>query len=363
MKLIDLTQQYHRLKPKIDAALSKVLEHGQYIMGPEVKRLELKLASYLDLKYCVACSNGSDALVMALLALGIGRGDEVITTPFSFFASAASINLVGARPVFIDIEPDTFNIDCNLIESAITDKTKAIMSVSLFGQCSNHGEIERICKKNNLFWIEDAAQSFGATYKNVQSGGSATISCTSFFPTKPLGCFGDGGAVFTNDDKLSEILVELRNHGQSAKYEHTRIGLNARLDSLQAAILLEKLNIFDEERATRQKIARRYDELLGDIVVTPKIAKDRTSAYAQYTIRVQKRDELADFLRTRDIPSAVHYPRPLHLQPAFSYLGYQIGDLNEAERASREVLSLPAHPFLVESEQDEVVVTIKEFYS
>ena len=321
--------------------IEKVLEHGIYIQGPEVVELERKLADYVGVKHCLTCANGTDAMELALMALGIGRGDEVITTPFTFVATVEAIALVGAKPVFVDIDSRTYNIDTQLIEAAITDRTKAILPVSLYGQCSDFDKINDIASRYNIPVIEDAAQSFGATYKNRHSCSLSTIACTSFFPSKPLGCYGDGGALFTSDDELFEKIARLRSHGQSARYMHTEVGRNSRLDTMQAAILLVKFEIFDDEVSRRNAVGKRYDDLLKGVVVTPYIDKDNLSVYSQYTVLTEKRESLANALKAVGIPTAVHYPMPLHLQPAYQYLGYQAGDMPIAEELSKRVISLP----------------------
>src|SRR5580658_5975421 len=289
MEFIDLKAQYRRLKSSIDARIQAVLDHGQYILGPEVRELEERLAARIGAKYCISCASGTDALLLALMALGIKAGDEVVTAPFTFFATGEMIALIGAIPVFADIDPATYNLDPAVIEAAITPRTKAIMPVSLYGQPADMDAINVIAERYNLAVIEDAAQSFGALYHGRHSGNLSTIGCTSFFPSKPLGCYGDGGACFTNDDALAEAMLELRNHGQSARYLHTRIGINGRLDTLQAAVLLAKLEIFDEELVARAEVADRYTALLKDAVQTPTVLSDRTSAWAQYTIQVDER--------------------------------------------------------------------------
>lgn len=346
MQFIDLKAQYRRLKQDIDARIQKVLDHGQYILGPEVGELEVQLAARTGAKHCIGCASGTDALLLAMMALGIDRGDEVITSPFTFFATGEMIALLGATPVFVDIDPETYNIDPSKIEAAVTSRTKAIMPVSLYGQCADMDPINAIASKHGLTVIEDAAQSFGGTYKGRQSGNLSTIACTSFFPSKPLGCYGDGGALFTSDDELARRLRELANHGQAGRYHHVSIGINGRLDTIQAAVLLAKLAIFDDELTARQKVAVAYSEQLRDTVQTPPILEGYTSAWAQYTIEVDDRDGLQKTLQQDGIPTAVHYPVPLHLQPVFAGMSLPEGSFPHAERAGKRVLSLPLHPYL-----------------
>lgn len=360
MQFIDLKKQYQRIQEKIKSRIDNVLEHGAYIMGPEIDLLETKLAQFVGCKHAIAVSSGTDALLLALLALELKPGDEVITTPFSFFATAEVIMLLGAKPVFVDIEKDTYNINANLIESAITDKTKAIMPVSLYGQCADMDKIKQIAHKYELPVIEDAAQSFGAEYKGKLSCNLSTIGCTSFFPSKPLGGYGDSGACFTNNDDVANKLRALRTHGQTKRYYHSSIGINGRMDTLQAAILLEKLEIFSEEIILRQKVATTYHQLLKAIIEAPKIKNDRTSVYAQYTIAVDNRDQLVSQLKAKGIPTAIHYPISMHEQPALHDLGYKKGDFPEAEGASQRVLSLPMHPYLELKDQMRIVGALKE---
>ena len=348
IEFIDLKTQQKRILPDIERRMKAVLDHGQYIMGPEVRELEEKLAVYVGVKHCISASSGTDTLLIALLALGIGPGDEVITSPFTFIATGEMIALTGAKPVFVDIDPCTYNIDPALIEAAITPLTKAIMPVSLYGQCADFDEINSIADKHNLPVIEDGAQSFGATYKGKRSCGLSTIGSTSFFPSKPLGCYGDGGALFTNDDELATMMRQIRAHGQDRRYHHPRIGINGRMDSIQAAVLLAKLEVFDEEVAARARIGSRYTELLHDLAVTPFIATENSSVYAQYTVQVENRNEIQKKLEERSVPTAVHYPVPLHLQPVFDGLGMQQGSFPVSEAASNRVMSLPMHPYLTE---------------
>jgi UDP-2-acetamido-2-deoxy-ribo-hexuluronate aminotransferase len=352
MEFIDLKAQYKLIKDAVDARVHAVLEHGQYILGPEVAELEAELGRRTGSKHCVSCASGTDALLVALMALGIGSGDEVVTSPFTFIATVEMIVLLGAKPVFADIDPRTWNLDPGRVAAAITPRTRAIMPVSLYGQCADFDAIRRA--SGDLPIIEDAAQSFGATYQGRQSCNLSTVGCTSFFPSKPLGCYGDGGACFTNDHGIATIMFEIRNHGQASRYRHTRLGLNGRLDTMQAAILLAKLEAFEKELLLRSEVAARYDERLTGTVQTPSIADGNRSAYAQYTIEVDDRERVANALRARGIPTAVHYPTPAHLQPAFRALGYVEGDFPIAEKASGRVLSLPMHPYLKVEDQDRI---------
>ena len=363
MEFVDLQAQRRRIQPALDARLRAVLEHGRFILGPEVEELEDRLAARIGARHAIACASGTDALLMALMALGIGRDDEVVTTPFTFFATGEMIALLGARPVFVDIEPAGYNLDPDRIEAAITPRTRAIMPVSLYGQTADMEAIAAIAARHGLPVIEDAAQSFGALYKGRHSGALSAIGCTSFFPSKPLGCYGDGGACFTSDDALAGNLRELRNHGQSARYRHSRIGINGRLDTLQAAVLLAKLDVFDEELVARAEIADRYTALLKDAVHTPRVLPHRTCVWAQYTIEVDDRPSVESFLRGEDIPTAVHYPMPLHLQPVFAELSYSMGwargSFPHAERAADRVLSLPMHPYLQPAQIERIAAAVK----
>ena len=359
MEFVDLKEQYRRLKPRIDARIQTVLDHGRFILGPEVQELEQRLAARIGARHAIGCASGTDALLLALMSLNIGSGDEVITPPFTFFATGEMINLLGAHPVFVDIDPVTYNLDPNLIESAITPRTRAILPVSLYGQPADMDAIAAIAARHNLPVIEDAAQSFGAIYKGRHSGNISAIGCTSFFPSKPLGCYGDGGACFTNDDALAAAMLELRNHGQLARYLHTRIGINGRIDTLQAAILLAKLEVFDEELLARAEVADRYTSFLKDAVSTPQVQPDRTSAWAQYTIEVDDRETVEKALSDQGIPTAVHYPMPLHLQPVYSHLGLPKGSFPHAETAASRVLSLPMHPYLQPAQIQQISEAVK----
>lgn len=345
MEFIDLKTQYNELRESVNSRIQTVLDHGQYIMGPEVKELEEKLVTYTGAKHCITVASGTEALLISLMAIGIKPGDEVITTPFSFIATAEVIVLLGAKPVFVDIEPDTCNINASLIEEKITQKTKVIMPVSLYGQPADMDEINAIAKKYNLTVIEDAAQSFGATYKGKKSCNLSTIGCTSFFPSKPLGCYGDGGAIFTSDDGLAQAMREIRVHGQSKRYVHTRIGVGGRMDTLQCAIVLAKLERFDWEVEQRLKIGAKYNELFAGKVETVTQRSDRTSVFAQYTVFVKDREKVQAALKQADIPTAVHYPVPMHLQPAYQSLCCP-ECCPQSVIAADSVMSLPMYPDL-----------------
>lgn len=360
MEFIDLKEQYRRYKVAIDTRIQRVVDHAHFIMGPEIAELEQSLAAYVRVKHCITVASGTDSLEIALRALGIGPGDEVITVPFTWISTAEVIGLVGAKPVFVDIEPATYNINVDLIEAAITPRTKALLPVSLFGQMPDYDRINAIAQKHGLPVVEDAAQSFGATQRGRRSGGVTTIGSTSFFPAKPLGCFGDGGALFTNDDTLAEKMKAIRTHGSLRRHHHPLLGMNGRFDTLQAAVLLAKLPQFEWEVQERGRIGARYSERLAAHCVTPGIASGNTHVYAQYTVRVPLRDQVSEQLKARQIPSAVYYPKCLHEQPVFAGAGCRWGDCPEAEKASREVLSLPMHPFLTEPDQDQVVKALAE---
>ena len=356
MQFIDLQAQYQRIKADVDARIHAVLDHGKYVMGPEIDELETALAKFAGAKHCVALSSGTDALLVAMMALDIGPGDEVITTPFTFIATGEMIGLLGATAVFVDIDAATYNIDEGLIEAAITPKTKAIVPVSLFGQCADKDAINAIGARHDIPVIEDAAQSFGATYKGKRSCNLSGLAATSFFPAKPLGCYGDGGAAFTDDADLDKRMRELRNHGQDRQYHHPRLGINGRLDTLQAAILLSKLDIFPDEVSARERVGARYSEALKDVVKTPEIAQGNTSVYAQYTIEVDNRDQFRERMSAADVPTAVYYPVPLNRQPAL----YSDVAIPISEAAADRVVSLPMHPYLSENEQDSVIQAVRE---
>lgn len=355
MQFIDLQAQYQRIKADVDSRIHAVLDHGKYVMGPEIDELETALADYAGARHCVALSSGTDALLVAMMALDIGPGDEVITTPFTFIATGEMIGLIGATPVFVDIDPDTYNLDANLIEAAITERTRAIMPVSLFGQCADMDAINAIGEKHGVPVIEDAAQSFGATYKGKASCGLSGLAATSFFPAKPLGCYGDGGAAFTDDADLDKRMRELRNHGQDRQYHHPRLGINGRLDTMQAAVLLAKLEIFADEVAARARIGARYSEMLADIVKTPHVPEYNSSVYAQYTIEVDNRDAFRERMNAAGVPTAVYYPVPLNRQPAL----YSDVPIAVSEAAAERVVSLPMHPYLGEAEQDRVIEAVR----
>ena len=401
MEFIDLREQYRRYKTDIDTRMATVLAHGHFIMGPEIAELEALLAKYVGVKHCITVASGTDSLEIALRALGIGPGDEVITVPFTWISTGEVIGLVGAKPVFVDIEPTTFNINVDLIEAAITSRTKAIIPVSLFGQMPNYRRINEIAAKHNLPVIEDGAQSFGAAQKIPltalspgggegepsakcasrtsgislaptggegqgegapvrRSCGVTLIGSTSFFPAKPFGCYGDGGALFTSDDSLAEKMRAIRTHGGLKRHHHPFLGMNGRFDTLQAAVLLAKFPHFNWEVEQRGKIGARYTELLRGVCGAPEVNPGNTHVYAQYTIRVPDREAVAAQLKTKGIPTAVYYPKCLHEQPVFAACSNKLGDFAESEKASREVLSLPMHPFLSEADQDSVVSALKD---
>lgn len=356
MQFVDLKTQYQSLHDPINRRIQAVLDHGQYIMGPEVAELESALARYTGAKHCITVASGTEALLMSLMALGIKPGDEVITTSFTFIATAEVIVLLGAVPVFVDVRPDTCNIDVEQIEARITSRTRAIIPVSLYGQCGDMDAVNAIADRHGLTVIEDGAQSFGASYKGRRSCNLSTLGCTSFFPSKPLGCYGDGGAVFTNDDALAVALREIRVHGQSARYHHTRIGVGGRMDTLQCGIVLAKLERFDWEVEQRAYIGQRYQTLLDDTAGVGLVAvrPDCTSVWAQFTVMVQDRERVAGALKAAGVPTAVHYPKPIHLQPAYIQYG-SAGGLAVSEELARTVLSLPMSPYLSEDDQDRVV--------
>ena len=367
MEFIDLKSQYLRLKKEIDLGIQRVLDHGQYILGPEVVELEEKLAAYTGSKYCISVANGTDALQIAQMALGIGPGDEVITPGFTYIATAETVALLGAKPVYVDIDPRTYNLNPALLEAAITSKTKAIIPVSLYGQCADFDQINGIAAKHGIPVIEDAAQSFGATYMGRKSCNLSTIACTSFFPTKPLGCYGDGGAIFTNDDELAKVTRQIARHGQDRRYHHIRVGVNSRLDSIQAAILMPKLDVLDEELKIRQRVADHYATLFEALImskarqstpsiVIPYLEPHNTSAWAQYTIQVPNREYLQEQLKQANIPTAVHYPIPLNKQPA---VADDTAQLPVGDAVAKHVMSLPMNPYLDLRSQEFIVKTIK----
>lgn len=360
MPFIDLKTQYDLIKDNVWKRMNTVFEHGQYIMGPEVTELETELAKYVGSKHAITMGNGTDALLAPLMAMGIKAGDEIITTAFSFFATAEMISLAGATPVFVDINPDTYLIDPEEVIKKITPKTKAIIPVSLYGQTADMDKINTIAKDNGIFVLEDAAQSFGATYKGKHSCNLSLVSSTSFFPAKPLGCYGDGGACFTNDDELAKALREIRNQGQEKRYYHTRIGINGRLDTLQCAILLEKLKIFPQEVKKRQHIAKLYKNHLEGKVKVMSVPSENTCVYAQFTIEVNQRDEFQKNLQEQGIPTSVHYPLSLNKQPVYRSFGYDKINLTNSDHAANHVVSLPMHPYLTDLEVETIAKTVLE---
>ena len=357
MDFVDLKAQYRELKESIDLRIHRVLEHAQFIMGPEVRELEERLEAYTGSRHCVSVASGTEALLIALMGLGIEPGDEVITTPFTFIATAEMIVLLGAKPMLVEVEDETANIDAARIEAAITPRTRAIMPVSLYGQPADMDEINAIAARHRLAVIEDAAQSFGATYRGRKSCNLSTIGCTSFFPSKPLGCYGDGGAIFTNDERLATAMREIRVHGQAGRYHHTRIGVGGRMDALQCAVLLAKLECFERDVARRIAIGRRYDALLPLRVRRIHVKSDRTSVYAQYTVRASNRPALEAGLKAQGIPTAVHYPLSLHQQPAYSAF-FPGAAFPNSERLAAEVISLPMHAHLTEATQDRIIEAV-----
>ena len=360
MQFIDLKSRHNLISDKINARIQKVMDHGQFILGPEVRELEQKLADYTGSKHCITVSSGTDSLLIALMALGIRPGDEVITVPYTWISTAEVIALLGARPVFVDIRNDTWNMDEAQVEYAITEKTKAIMPVSIYGQCPDMHAINAIAEKYNLPVIEDAAQSFGATYKGKKSCNLSIIGSTSFFPSKPLGCYGDGGALFTNDDELAEKFRWIRVHGQERKHHHPILGLNGRMDTLQAAILLEILEVFPNEVTMRKLIGQKYSSNLSNFsgIETPRVGEHNVSVYAQYTILCDNRESIQSALKENDIPSVSYYSVPLHLQPVFKNLGHKVEDFPVAEKVASQCLSLPMSPYLSEEDQAKVIDVI-----
>lgn len=353
---VDLAAQQNRLRDRIESGIARVLAHGQYILGPEVAELEERLVDYSGAAHCITCANGTDALQIALMALGVGPGDEVITPGFSYIATAEAALVLGARVVYVDIDPGNFNLDPTLLAAAITPRTKAIIPVSLYGQAADFDTINTIAEHYGIPVIEDAAQSFGATYKGLKSCNLSTIACTSFFPSKPLGCYGDGGAIFTSDPELAKVIRQIARHGQEKRYYHIRLGMNSRLDTLQAAILLSKLEILDDEIAARQSIAGEYAARLSEVgIAPPAVAQHNLSVWAQYTIRVQNRSAVQEALKQAGIPTAVHYPLPLNRQPAAADLA---AHLPVGDKAADEVLSLPMHPYLPRGTIAEIVTRL-----
>ncbi|MEW6769059.1 MAG: DegT/DnrJ/EryC1/StrS family aminotransferase [Pseudomonadota bacterium] len=367
---IDIGEQRRRLGTKIDTAVSKVLTHCQFINGPEVMQLESDLAAYCGAKHVVACASGTDALLMVLMVKGIGPGDAVICPSFTFCATGEVVALAGATPVFVDVNETTFNMDAESLKKGIATakklglKPKAVIPVDLFGQSADHDAIANVAKENNLFVLDDAAQSFGASYKGKRLGTLALATATSFFPAKPLGCYGDGGAIFTDDADLAEKLRSVRVHGQGAeKYDNVRIGLTARLDTVQAAVLIEKLKIFDGEIAARNKVAQRYFDALHNIVTAPRVTDGNVSTWAQYTIRLPKghnRDAFANALKAQGIPTAIYYPKSMHQQTAYKHYPVADGGLPVSEKLSQDVISLPMHPYLDAAAQDRVIKAVRD---
>jgi UDP-2-acetamido-2-deoxy-ribo-hexuluronate aminotransferase len=363
---IDLKAQYQALREPIQNRIQKVLDHGQFIMGPEVDEIERALAKFTGAKHAIVCSSGTDAAILAFMALGIGPGDEVIVPSFSFIATAETVLLVGATPVYVDIDPKTYNLDVRQLEKALSPKTKAIQPVSLYGQPADMDEINAFAKRHNLFVIEDAAQSFGALYKGRRSCNLSLIGVTSFFPAKPLGCYGDGGASFTNDDALAEAMREVRVHGQKSRYYHTRIGVNGRLDTLQCAILLPKLERFPWELEQRTRVALRYNEAFAKLssqgVVIPELAPERSSSWAQYTLQIPKRETFQKALSEKGVPTAVHYPRTMPDQPAYTDNGRVVG-IEVSRSMAEAVISLPLYPDMNDEQQDYVIDQVNQFFA
>ncbi|WP_281661974.1 DegT/DnrJ/EryC1/StrS family aminotransferase [Microvirgula aerodenitrificans] len=357
MEFIDLKTQYQRLKPEIDVAIQRVLDRGQYILGPEVAELEEKLAAYTDAKYCITVANGTDALQIALMALGVGPGDEVITPGFTYIATAEAVVLLRAKPVYVDIDERTYNLNPALLEAAITPRTKAIIPVNLYGQCADFDAINAIAARHGIPVIEDAAQSFGATYRGRKSCNLSTIACASFFPSKPLGCYGDGGAIFTSDDELARVMRQIARHGQDRRYHHVRVGVNSRLDTMQAAVLLVKLELLAEEIELRQQVAARYTSKMAglELFTVPQIEAHNLSVYAQYTLRTPRREAALEALKEAGVPTAIHYPLPLNRQPA---VRDDMVILPHGDRAADEVFSLPMHPYLTDEEQGGIVAAL-----
>jgi len=355
----DLAAQQEQIISEIEERIAKVLSHGQYILGPEVSELEEKLTEYTGAKFCISCANGTDALQIALMALGVGPGDEIITPAFSYIATAEAAAIIGAKPVYVDVDPVSYNMDHTLLESNINKKTKAIIPVSLFGQPANFDEINAIAKKYDLPVIEDAAQSFGAMYKGKKSCNLTTIGCTSFFPTKPLGCYGDGGAIFTSDEDLAQKIRQIARHGQDGRYHHVRVGINSRLDTLQAAILIPKLAILDEETKQRDELANFYNGALAEIgsIKVPLIASQRISAWAQYTIVCKDREKICQSLKSHGVPTAVHYPRPLSQQPSVKDIDCYVP---VSDKLAISVLSLPMHAYMKDEQTEKLFKVLSE---
>jgi dTDP-4-amino-4,6-dideoxygalactose transaminase len=370
---IDVAAQRRRLGPAVDEAVARVLAHCQFINGPEVTALEAALAAYSGAKHVVTCASGTDALVMVLMAKGVGRGDAVLCPSFTFCATGEAVALAGATPVFVDVDEATFNIDASSLKRGIATakrlglKPRGVMPVDLFGQSADHDEVFAVAVPEGMFVLDDAAQAFGASYKGRRLGGMGVITATSFFPAKPLGCYGDGGAIFTDDEKFAEVLRSVRVHGQgSDKYDNVRLGLTGRLDTIQAAVLIEKLKIFDDEIAVRNKLAERYAQGLGNVVTVPRLATGHTSVWAQYTIRLPKgtdRDAFAAALKAQGVPTAIYYPKSMHQQTAYKAYPVADGGLPVSERLSADVISLPMHAYLDEASQDRVIQAVRGFFN
>ncbi len=365
MQFIDLKQQQAIIRADIDLRIKNVLDHGKYILGPEVKELEAQLADYVGVKHAIGVSNGTDALLIALMALDVKHGDKIITSPFTFFATAEVIRNMGAIPVFVDIDKDNYNLDpaklSELLENSDPGEYAGVMPVDIFGQLADYSKITEICRKHNLWILEDAAQSFGASQNSKMSCSFGDIATTSFFPAKPLGCYGDGGMVFTNSDEFAERVCSIRVHGKGTdKYDNVRIGMNGRLDTIQAAVLLSKMQIFNDEIQARQNVVQNYNELLKNVVKTPEVMEGNISAWAQYCIQHPQRNEIIAHLKEHNIPTAIYYPTPMHLLTAFKDLGYSKGDFPIAESVCENVFSLPMHPYLEVEEQEEICERLKE---
>lgn len=364
---IDLAAQRRRIGSRMDEAILRVVNHGGYIMGPEVKQFEADLSAFCGAKHVISCANGTDALALVLMAKSVKPGQAILCPSFTFAATAEVVAWLGAIPIFVDCLPETFNMDPASLEFGINTarqlglKPVGVIPVDLFGQPADYDAIEAICAREDLWILCDAAQSFGASYRGRKLGTIGAATSTSFFPAKPLGCYGDGGAVFTNDDELAAIMRSLRVHGQgSDKYDNVRIGMNGRLDTMQAAVLIEKLKIFPDEIAARDRVAKRYNEMLGDVVVVPEVAEGNTSVWAQYTMRVPNRDALAAALKAKGVPTAIYYPKPLHQQTAYSKFPCAGNGVPVSERLADEVLSLPMHPYLEEAVQDRIITAVRE---
>ena len=357
MPFVDLAAQQDRLRAQIEAGIARVLAHGQYILGPEVAELEEKLASYCGVAHCISCANGTDALQIALMALGVGPGDEVVTPSFSYIATAEAAAVLGAKPIYVDIDPATYNLVPAALEAAITPRTKAIIPVSLYGQCADYDSINAIAARNGIPVIEDGAQSFGASYRGRKSGALTTIGCTSFFPSKPLGCYGDGGAIFTDDPELAKIIRQIARHGQDRRYHHVRVGMNSRLDTLQAAILLPKLAVLNDELDRRDRVATLYGERLPSEVTLPLVEPHNRSAWAQYTIRVPNRASVQDLLKRHGVPTAIQYPLPLARQPA---VADPSALMPNSDAAAASVMSLPIHPYMGRDDVERVAAALAD---